>query len=67
MKKKYWDDYSQEVPFENIRLVFSNRKYNIKDSNDLERFSKAVGLNPKKLIILKQIHSSNIWCRWDNQ
>ena len=60
MKKKYWDDYSQEVPFENIRLVFSNRKYNIKDSNDLERFSKAVGLNPKKLIILKQIHSSNI-------
>ena len=28
MKKKYWDDYRQEVPFENIRLVFSNKKYN---------------------------------------
>ena len=60
MGKVYWDDYSQKFPFDNIRLVFSNKKYNIKDMVGLERFSGEVGLDPKNLISLKQVHSSNV-------
>ena len=58
--KEYWDDYSQQFPFENIRLVFSNKNSNVNESNDLIDFSKLVGLDPDSLIIINQIHSSNV-------
>tara|TARA_B100000579_G_scaffold437336_1_gene466241 strand:- start:770 stop:1456 length:687 start_codon:yes stop_codon:yes gene_type:complete len=60
MKKEIWDDYSLIFPLNDIKMVFSNKKADIKKPRDLIDFSNLVGLNPDKLITINQIHSSKI-------
>ena len=48
------------MPFENIRIVFSNKKTGITDANSLIGFSKLVNLDSRKLTTIHQIHSSDI-------
>ena len=55
-----WDDYSQAFPINDIKIVFSNKKFDIIDSIDLVNLSKLVGLNPENLIYINQIHSSKV-------
>ena len=55
-----WDDYSHAFPINDIKIVFSNKKFDIKDSIDLIYLSKLVGLNPENLIDINQTHSSKV-------
>tara|TARA_Y100001970_G_C13962624_1_gene713950 strand:+ start:191 stop:874 length:684 start_codon:yes stop_codon:yes gene_type:complete len=55
-----WDDYSPILPFENIRLVFSNKSTGINNKNDLHSFVDMVGLKPDKLVTINQVHSSKV-------
>ena len=48
------------MPFENIRIVFSNKKTGITDANSLIAFSKMVNFDSSKLVTINQIHSSEI-------
>ena len=55
-----WDDYSEEFPFGNIVSVFSNKNSGLINTDNLYLFLKKVNLEPKHLITLGQVHSSNI-------
>ena len=48
------------MPFENIRIVFSNKETDINDANSLIAFSNMVNLDSSKLITINQIHSPEI-------
>ena len=60
MKKEIWDDYSLIFPLNDIRMVFSNKKVDIKKSRDLIDFSNLLGFNPDNVIKINQVHSSKV-------
>lgn len=60
MEKEIWDDYSLIFPLNDIRMVFSNKKADIKKHSDLISLSDLVGLNSDNIININQIHSSKV-------
>ena len=54
--KPQWDDFSLILPFENIKIIFSNKRTGINNANSLIAFSKMVNFDSNKLISINQIH-----------
>ena len=55
-----WSDYSHYFRNDKLKAVFSHSSLVLGNKQDRQRFASLVGLNPSKLIIPKQVHSTNV-------
>ena len=60
MYKKTWSDYSSYFSEKSLVAGFTNQRFPYLSTNDRTEFAKMLKLDYRKIVIPKQIHSSNV-------
>ena len=60
MSVQHWSDYSPVFRNERLKAVFSHSSLLLDGKEDRQQFASVTGLNPSRLIIPQQIHSTNV-------